>query len=621
MRYLSAQPACQSACKPARKSLEDGMSVCSRSTRGRAVACLFAVLAVLLISIPVLAQSDSNPKYDLFVGYQWLHPGGTVPANNGDPTSPTGIQVPDMAKGLGGSFTYNFDPHWGAEADFGHNWGNSNYESTYSVGPRFIWRTDGANYFLHSLVSLNRVSISGVSVNNGIGAILGGGMDLPINKKLAFRLFEADYVWGRHNYSDFANLDFPDLRRPSFEGVRLRTGLVFSWGGAPAVVPAASCSVQPGEVLVGEPITATVAVTNFNPKHTVTYAWTGNGGQINGKDTTAQIDTTNAAPGSYTVTAHVTDAKEKNNNVASCSANFTVKPLPPKNPPSISISASPTSLQAGGTVNLSANCTSPDSVGVSVASWTASGGTVSGSGSSATLNTTGAAPGSITVGATCTDTRGLSSQATTAVTIENPPVNQEIVRLEARLSLHSVYFVTDYPKIANPKGGLLPSQQKTLIALATDFKEYLQSKPDAHLILGGHADHRGSVEYNQALSERRVNRAKSFLVEQGVPEANIDIKAYGKDDNLTTEQVTTEVNNNPDLSPEERQRILKNIVTIRMASNRRVDVTLSTTGQTSVRRFPFNTTDALTLIGGRESEAKKKAAPKKPAAKPSTQKP
>ena len=101
----------------------------------------------------------------------------------------------------------------------------------------------------------------------------------------------------------------------------------------PALTPAASCSVQPGEVLVGEPITATVAISNFNPKHTVTYAWSGNGGQITGKDTTAQIDTTNVAPGSYTVTAHVTDAKEKNNNVASCSANFTVKPLPPKNPP------------------------------------------------------------------------------------------------------------------------------------------------------------------------------------------------------------------------------------------------------------------------------------------------
>jgi len=147
-----------------------------------------------------------------------------------------------------------------------------------------------------------------------------------------------------------------------------------------------------------------------------------------------------------------------------------------------------------------------------------------------------------------------------------------------------------------------------LIALATDFKAYLELKPEAHLILGGHADHRGTVEYNQALTERRVNRVKAFLVGQGVPEADIETKAFGKEDNLTTEQVQGEVESNPELTPEEKQRVLKNIVTIRMASNRRVDVTLSTTGQTSVRQFPFNATDALTLIGGREGEVKKKAA-------------
>jgi outer membrane protein OmpA-like peptidoglycan-associated protein len=595
------------------------MSPCSIASKGRVLIALLVVLGVSLISSRGFAQSDSNPKYDVFVGYQWLHPGGSVPAAGGDPSSPTGFNVPDMSKGLGGSFTYNFDRHWGAEFDIGHNWGNSNYESTYSVGPRFIWRTDGANYFLNALVSLNRLNVDGLSSSNGIGAVLGGGMDLPITKRLAFRLFEADYVWGRHNYADFADPEFASLRRPSFEGVRLRTGLVFSWGGAPPVAPAAACSVQPGEVLVGEPITATVVASNFTPKHTVGYSWSGNGGQITGKDTTAQIDTTNAAPGSYTITAHVTDAKEKNNNVASCSANFIVKPLPPKNPPTISISASPTSLQAGGTVNLSANCSSPDNVGVSVASWTASTGTVSGSGSSATLNTAGTSPGTITVGATCTDTRGLTAQASTQVMIETPPVNPEVARLEARLSLHSVYFVTDYPKIANPKGGLLPTQQKTLISLATDFKQYLQSKPDAHLILGGHADHRGSEEYNKALTERRVDRVKGFLVEQGVPEANIDTKAFGKDDNLNDDQVKSEVESNPELSPEERQRILKNIVIIRMASNRRVDVTLSTTGETSVRQFPFNTTDALTLIGGREGEAKPK--PRKKAAKPAPKTP
>jgi hypothetical protein len=50
---------------------------------------------------------------------------------------------------------------------------------------------------------------------------------------------------------------------------------------------------------------------------------------------------------------------------------------------------------------------------------------------------------------------------------------------------------------------------------------------------------------------------------------------------------------------------------------------LSTTGQTSVRQFPFNAADALTLIGGRESEKKAaKPAAKKPAAKkPAAKKP
>lgn len=601
------------------------MSVLSKAGKGHVIMGLLVVMAVVLISSSALAQSDSNPKYDIFVGYQWLHPNGTVPTPFGDPANPLPFKVPDMAKGFGSAFTYNFDSHWGAEFDLGHNWGSGNYETTGSVGPRFIWRTETAAYFLHALVSLNRVNVSGLNADNGIGAILGGGMDLPLRNGLAFRLFEADYVYARHNYAHFADPEFPDLRRPTFEGVRLRTGLVFSWGGAEPVAPAASCSVQPTEVIVGEPITATVTTSNFNPKHTVTYAWSSNGGQVTGKDTTAQIDTANAAPGSYTVTARVTDAKEKKNNEATCTANFTVKPLPPKNPPTLSLSANPTSVTAGGTVNLSANCTSPDGVPVTVAAWTATVGTISGSGSSATLNTTGASPGAVTVGASCTDSRGLSGQATTQVMVENPPPpppNPEIVALETRLRLHSIYFATDQPRPKNPKGGLLPSQQKTLTVVATDFKKYLDSKPDAHLILEGHADPRGSEEYNQALSERRVARVKAFLIEQGIPVGNIETKAYGKQRTLTNAEVKEAVENNAELTNEERQRVLRNMRTIVLASDRRVDITLSTTGQTSVRQFPFNSTDALTLIGGRESEKKvTKPVRKKPAAKPGTKKP
>jgi outer membrane protein OmpA-like peptidoglycan-associated protein len=220
----------------------------------------------------------------------------------------------------------------------------------------------------------------------------------------------------------------------------------------------------------------------------------------------------------------------------------------------------------------------------------------------------------VTVSATCTDSRGLTGQASTQVTLENPPVN----KLEIRLALHSIYFVVDQPRPNNPKGGLLASQQQTLIALAADFKKYIETKPDAHLILGGHADHRGTPAYNMALSQRRVDTVRSFLVAQGVPESSIDVKAFGEDENLTDEQVKASVEGNPDLSAEERARILKNILVIRMASNRRVDITLSTTGQSSAKVFPFNSTDALTLIGGREGAKKTtaKPAPKAPAKKP-----
>jgi hypothetical protein len=481
------------------------MSLCSKFSKSRMIVGVFVILALSLISSAAFGQSDATPKWDVFGGYQWLHPGGTVPTPFTDFNNPVPYKVADMPKGFGGSVTYNFDRHWGLEGDFGYNWCNCSYELTASVGPRFMVRTDGANYFLHAMMGENRVSVNGLNAQNGIGAILGGGMDLPIRKWLAFRLFEADFVWGKHNYSQFAaSLDDPSLTHAEFQGVRLRTGLVFSWGGEPEVTPTAACSVQPTEVMVGEPITATVTASNFNPKHTVTYAWTGNGGQVTGKDTTAQIDTTNAPPGTYNVTAHVTDAKAKKNNEASCSASYTVKPLPPKNPPTLSISANPTSLQAGGTVNLSANCTSPDSVSVSVASWTASSGTVSGSGTTATLNTSGTQPGPITIGATCTDARGLTAQASTQVTIENPPPPPPKA---AKLSQ------CDFPNEKKPW-----RVDNTCKAILDDVAKNLQQNPDNKLVIVGNAD---PTEKRKDLAGERAVDSKFYLTE-GEAQQHID---------------------------------------------------------------------------------------------------
>jgi hypothetical protein len=460
------------------------------------VVTLSLMLAGLVLSSTANAQDQTPPKWELFTGYQWLAPGGTVPEPFQPYNSPVGIKPPGLPKGFGVSLTRDFGPIWGLEGDFGHNWGDFGYETTVSAGPRVGWRSQDTNFFLHTLVSYNRFNENGIGPKNGIGAILGGGMDLLISHRISYRLFEADYVWAHQNYADQVSASFPALRRPSLEGVRLRTGIVWNFGGAPETPVAASCSVQPAEVMVGEPITATANATGFNPKHTLTYTWSSTGGKITGKDTTASIDTNGTAGGSYVVTAHVSDAKAKHNNEASCTANFTVKE-PPKNPPTMSCSANPTTVQSGGTSNLSCTCTSPDNVPVTVSGWTATGGTVSGSGATATLNTAGAPAGTITVSATCTDTRGLTATSSSDVTVEVPPPPPP------QASKLSECDFSKMTKIGKP--WRVDNECK---AILDDVAQRLQHDPDSKLVIVGNAEPK---EKRRNLAAERAVDAKAYL--------------------------------------------------------------------------------------------------------------
>jgi outer membrane protein OmpA-like peptidoglycan-associated protein len=200
------------------------------------------------------------------------------------------------------------------------------------------------------------------------------------------------------------------------------------------------------------------------------------------------------------------------------------------------------------------------------------------------------------------------------VNLQAPPPSPDVTAIEKRLALHSVYFATAKPRLENPNAGLLASQEKTLTTLATDFLLYLHAKPNARLTLEGHADPRGSVEYNQALSERRVQRVKGFLTALGVPAANVQTEAYGEQENLTDKQVKDAVERNPELAPEDRQRVLDHMKLIILASNRRVDVSLSNFGevaQESTREYPFNAADSLTLLQEKETGKATAAPPKR----------
>jgi hypothetical protein len=199
------------------------------------------------------------------------------------------------------------------------------------------------------------------------------------------------------------------------------------------------------------------------------------------------------------------------------------------------------------------------------------------------------------------ETRTATLRITGAI---EPAVSPVETTLETRLTMNSVYFPTALPTKSAPEGGLVKSQQGSLTDLADSFKKYLEFRPEAHLIIQAHADVRGSRESNQALSERRSARVKNFLTEQGVPESSLESVAYGSEQNLDAAAVKELVDRNPNLTPEDRQKLLQNWRAIVLANNRRVDIMLSTTQQQSARYFPFNAEDFKELMSEHAAAAR-----------------
>jgi hypothetical protein len=158
--------------------------------------------------------------------------------------------------------------------------------------------------------------------------------------------------------------------------------------------------------------------------------------------------------------------------------------------------------------------------------------------------------------------------------------------------LHSVFFPTDYPTKDYPEVGLVRSQQEALIVLATGFKQYLEYDPEAKLSLVGYTDERGANDYNQSLSELRVQRAKDFLVSQGIAAEKIGIAAEGKQKQLDKAMVTDLQNRNPNPLPETRAR---NSRATWLAYNRRVDIVLIPSNAESERFYPNQAADSEIL--------------------------
>ena len=58
---------------------------------------------------------------------------------------------------------------------------------------------------------------------------------------------------------------------------------------------------------------------------------------------------------------------------------------------------------------------------------------------------------------------------------------------------------------------------------------FLQANPDYTITVEGHADERGTDEYNLALGERRANAAREFLIAQGLDAFRIEVISFGEE--------------------------------------------------------------------------------------------
>ncbi len=563
-------------------------------------------------------SQSSTPKVEWFFGYSFWRAMPTSDANR-------------MGYLHGGSTSvaFNLNRWFGLVGDFG-GYANSRvtlfnqaasqtFDSdgrayTYMFGPRFSSRHyEHFTPFFEALVGgthASSVSISGctgdpictpLQSENAFAGLLGVGFDIKLTRHVAWRLVEGDFLATRFHDPFSASGDGRDWQK----NVRLSSGLVFRFGGNPPrqpVVPmSATCSADKEMVYVDSgDVVAVHAQASSSERYPLNYSWSATDGAMDGTGADVRWRSAGHRSGAYVIKVRVENGRHGS---ADCAVNIRVEPRPNRIP-IMSCSTDRSTITVGEAALITATASDPDNDPLTF-SWTASGGRVDGSDSSVRFQSDGIAPGSYAISGHADDSRGGTADCTVNVQVEAVRVPAEVTELESRLALRSIYFATARPTPTNPTGGLVESQENVLLALARDFTRYLTFKPQAHLVLQGHADHRGSEEYNKALTERRVERTRSFLAEHGVPAGNVETQALGEDDNLSPEQVKQLVEQNPDLGNDERQRLIRKLPVIVLANNRRVDVSLNTTGQQSVRQYPFNAKDALTLLSPSATDSDK----------------
>ena len=523
------------------------------------VACAVSLSAVSLGAQTPAATAPAsgvNPsRVDIFTGYSYFGAHGTL--------QPAGIKFSSINQGAIGSIAYYFNNNLGVEAIYTNHVQNHSTPSDGAVGISggaiYRWPTnEHITVFGHGLFGTEQ--LSGPDTNYppatveyepgtwGYGFTAGGGMDVDLpfwSNRFSLRLFEADYHFSHVNYGTYQGLPTAAPMAlggtTNLNGIELSTGIVTHIGHiAPPPAITYSCSVSPSMVFPGDPITVTGTAMNVNPnpKKVVSYTWTTDGGTITGKSNVANVNTASTMPGSYTVKGHVSQGTNpKPGQMADCSASFTVKAF---EPPTVSCSASPSSVNSGGSTTITTSAISPQNRPLTYG-YNATAGSISSTTPSATLSTPQIAPGgaNTTITVTCRvgDDKGHNVSATTTVNVIAPPAPPPPPPPPApkASSLCPVSFERDAKRPLR-----VDNEAK---ACLDDVALDLQRSADAKLALVGNEDAKeqkvdaklAKMQHNKkptAAASRAVNTKDYLVTEKGSDPSRIMVYT-GTDDGKT----------------------------------------------------------------------------------------
>jgi hypothetical protein len=486
--------------------------------------CLLAACAVSFGIASLSAQtapapSGPNPsRVDVFLGYSYFGAHGKV--------QPQGIAYTSIDEGAIGSGAYWFNKYVGGEV-----LGISNPDGVndgfygYYAGPIFRAPMQNFTLFAHGLAG--GVQSSGPNNDEagpaqfysepyqwGPSVMVGGGMDydLPFwHHHFGIRLFEADYRYIHEDYGPAITIPTngtPLGGRANLSAAELSSGILFHFGSIvppPPVAYACAVTAPTGAIYPGDVVTVTGTATNLNSKKTPAYTWTSDGGKVSGSSNVVSIDTAGVAAGSYSAKGHVSEGS-KPGEMADCSAPFTVSPILP---PTVGCSATPSTVNPGDPSTITANGISPQNRPLTY-SYSSSAGSISGNTSTATLSTSGVAPGTITVTCNVVDDKGQTASQQTTVTVSAPVAPAPVTTT----ALCTINFDRDKKRPTR-----VDNEAK---ACLDDIALSAQRDAAAKLAITGNSDPSEKMGGKMA-AERAVNEKAYLVGEKGLDASRISV--------------------------------------------------------------------------------------------------